>query len=470
VEFLSAKFAALLTGAVVLFHLLPLKARRPYLLALSYLFYATWSVVYLGLLLSTTSVAYFVGRQIERTQRAGLWVGLSVPALLLPLAGFKYLPATATQLGIHGPFASLLAPLGISYYTFRLISYVLDVWQGKVRAEPSWVAFALYVAFFPQIVSGPIQRAGDFLAQMEPARPADPVRVRGGLRLLLFGLFEKLVVADRLAPVVNNVFDNLHASTGLALAVAAYAYAFQLYADFSGLTDIAIGIGRLFGIEGPRNFDNPFYSPNIQQFWRRWHITLTSWLTDYLFTPLNFALRRLGRLGLMIAIFVTMLAVGLWHGARATAVTFGLINGVYMAVSAATLRGRNRFFKARPRLSGIRGIVGPLVTFHLVVLALAVFRSQTLSDAAFFLQHLIPISRSPAMGLRGLGLIDQLGYIGITFIPVMEAVHLARGTGALGRALTWSPTWLRWSFYYAAVLVVAVLGQSEVTKFIYAQF
>ena len=461
---------------MVVFHLLPLRMRRVYLLALSYAFYATWGLGFAFLLLAVTILAYAAAAQVAPNRSAppsGLpWFFLSLAVLLGALFVFKYLPPISVWLGLDSRLAGLIAPLGISYYTFRLISYVVDVRWGKMAPERSFVAFALYVAFFPQILSGPIQRAGDFLAQTEQPRRVDPALVRDGLRLILFGLFEKLVVADHLADVVSNVFDRASSMSGVAFALGAYAFAFQLYADFSGLTDIALGMGQLFGIEGPPNFDNPFYAPNIQAFWRRWHMSLTTWLSEYLFTPLHMAFRSAGEMGLVAAIFINMVAVGIWHGAKWTFVAFGVLNGIYVAVSALTLRRRNRFFKTRTGLAKWRVVLAPLVTFHLVVLAFVLFRANSLGDAIYFFRHLIPTQGAPgsAWGLRRMGLSDQLGIVGFVGVPIMEAIHLARSSSRVRQAFELSPTVLRWAAYYAMVLLILLLGQSESRKFIYAQF
>jgi D-alanyl-lipoteichoic acid acyltransferase DltB (MBOAT superfamily) len=468
--YLSFEFAALLAAAVLTFYAIRPSIRRHYLLALSYAFYATWSPRYLALLIAATCLVWVAGRRVAPsapgaepgpTERRWLWS--SVVGLFGLLFAFKYLPAIAPGSRV----ASLVAPLGISYYTFRLTSYLVEVYWGKPPAR-DFVSFALYVAFFPQIVSGPIQRADDFLPQVESPRPFDADRITGGLRLILFGAFEKFVVANRIEVVANSVFDAPGRASGAAFLVAAYAYAIQLYADFSGLTDIAIGIGRLFGLESPPNFDNPFYSPNIQVFWRRWHMTLTSWLRDYLFAPLHLALRDLGEPGLFIAIFVNMIAIGAWHRASWNMILFGVLNGVYVIASSLTLKRRNKFFKGRPALSKVRAVVDPVVTFTMIAIALVFFRAATLRDALLILRHLVP-SHAPAWGLRGIGL-QAFGIPGVLAIVAMEIVHLARASGALRRALDSSPRWVRWSVYYAVIGSILALGQVGAQGFIYGRF
>jgi D-alanyl-lipoteichoic acid acyltransferase DltB (MBOAT superfamily) len=263
--------------------------------------------------------------------------------------------------------------------------------------------------------------------------------------------------------------------------LASYAYAIQLYSDFAGVTNLAIGIGLLFGIEAPPNFERPFYAPNIQEFWRRWHMTLTGWLTDYLFTPLRLALRDRGDLGLAIAIAVNMVVIGAWHGASWSYVAFGVINAVFMIVSAFTLKRRNRFYKSRPRLSAWRRVTGPLLTFHLVVFAFIFLRDPTVREGLSVATHLLPLDLLAAAregrgietfvaSLRGLGLaFDHIAWA-VVAIPLMELVELWRRDDVWQRRFAAMPRWLRWSGYYATTLGIVFMGVLETREFIYAHF
>ncbi len=477
---LSVPFFVALALAAGTFQLVRREARALYLLIASGALYACFGWAATVLLFALTACAFVLALKIEPKDEGGtpdergdgddrraggsiaLALGLVVP--LGVLFCFKYVGPSI------GGMASFGVPLGLSYYVFRLVSYVLDVHWGKQRAERSFVAFAAYVSFFPQIVSGPIQRSESFLEQLRAPAAVSAEMMRGGLRLILFGLFEKLVVADRLGALVDHVFDDPRSAMGLAFPVAAYAFAFQLYADFSGLTDIALGVGRFFGIEGPPNFDSPFYSPNIQAFWRRWHMSLTSWLTDYLFFPLHMSFRSAGNLGLAAAILINMIAVAMWHGARWTFFAFGLLHGAFMIVSAFTLKRRNAYYARRPVLARYRKVLGPLVTFHLVVVSFVFFRATSIADALYVLRHLAPTHPSQWLSdLRGLGL-RQNG-IALPCVVAMEVVHLTRRSGALARWLTTSPTWMRWGVYYAGVFAVLAASIFQGGRnFIYAGF
>ena len=220
-----------------------------------------------------------------------------------------------------------MIPLGISFFTFRTISYVLDVYNENIEATKDWLVFFNYVAFFPSILSGPIDKSKLFIPQLETNRIFDYKEASSGIRQILWGLFKKVVVADNCSFFVNEIFGNNYDYSGATLLIGAIFFSFQLYADFSGYSDMAIGVSRVLGFNISKNFDFPFFSQNIAEFWRKWHISLTSWLTEYVFTPLNFSLRKLGKTGLIISILINFTICGIWHGANWTYILFGFIHG-----------------------------------------------------------------------------------------------------------------------------------------------
>jgi D-alanyl-lipoteichoic acid acyltransferase DltB (MBOAT superfamily) len=467
----------LLVIAVVFFHAISPRFRPGYLLGLSYAFYALQGWLPFCILLALTLATYWLclrladfGGRTDTAHTARAEASTLGLALLLPLgtlALFKYLPPLAQNSGVGLWVARVGAPLGLSYYTFRLVSYILDVYWGRAPAERDLGRLALSVAFFPQIVSGPIQRPADFLEQLRRAAPVPAATVRSGLRLILFGLFKKLVVADPLEKPIDAVFTHPQEWHSAAILVAVYAFAIQLYADFSGITDIALGVGRLVGIKGPPNFDNPFYAPNIQAFWRRWHMSLTSWLGTYVFVPLRMQLRGLGKVGLALAIGANLVAVGLWHKGSWNFAIFGALNGVYMIVSVFTLRRRDQLFEGRPLASAVRSVVGPLLTFHLVAMTLVFARAQTVGDASYILRHVVPSS------VKELSVyVLRLGTLNMAAIAVMEAVHLLHRDGRLSRVVDWLPVWARWSGYYAVTIAIIwrAFQEGQEHAFLYAQF
>ncbi len=416
----------------------------------------------------TFGVARAAPPSASPSARRALLLG-GVAVLLGFLALFKYGAAVS-------PALAVAAPLGISYFAFKLVSYLLDLYWDDRPAERDPVGFALYAAFVPQIVSGPIQRADDFLGQLRAA--ARRPNVTAGLRLVLFGLFKKLVVADRLALLVDPVYRSPLDATPAAAVIATYAFAFQLYADFSGLTDIAIGLGRLVGIEAPPNFDAPFRAVNIEDFWRRWHMSLTFWLSDYLFTPLRMSLRSFGALGLAAAILINMTAVGVWHGARFTYLAFGVAMGVLLAVSALSSGLRRGWERRSPAYARLATLAGPVVTFHLMALGWILFRAPDLATARLVYAQLpaglAALAAGPWAGLQAaLASVHlEAGHVALTLVALaaMQVMHTLRYGVARGRFDAVVPPVLRVALYEAAAIAVVVNGSLDPGLFLYAQF
>ena len=450
-SFTEPVFLLYVAVCATLNRLCPARFRAVFLLLASYGFYLTWSPRAAALLAVLTVLTYAAGIAVEDARLQGkegsAWVGMAMVVLLTGyLAAFKVALLTPT----HG-IAGLVMPLGISYYTFKLLSYVLDLHWGKLPAERRLVNFAAYVAFFPQIVAGPIQRPGDFLGQLPPK----PVPATAAVPRIAWGFVKKLLIADNLAPTVNSIYAHVTGLHGAPLWVGFYLFPLQLYADFSGLTDIAIGTGRLFGITGPENFNRPFTASSISDFWRRWHMSLTNWLVDYVFVPLRMATRRAGNAGLVFSITVNMVAIGLWHGLTAGYLAFGVLNAAYLVVDALTSRDRAKFFKRNRRWDRAGTWLGWLLTFHLIFIAEVFFRAPRVSDAVWLLTHLwsgfsssAAFFASDTMQSQARGLtIGLVGYLilemGERYRPDIRARELYDS----------SPRWVRWSFYSAGVAV-----------------
>lgn len=481
-NFISLHFIFFLAAAVFFYHLLPLRYRSRYLLFASYLFYFTWSVKYALLMLCSTLLFYFVAIFMESSHKDRTkYLKIALFSQLLILIGFKAADAWLVPLAnlfpdflpvLNSPGFKLLMPIGISYYTFKLIGYILDVYWGKIQAEKDFTAFACFVSFFPQILSGPIQRAQDFLPQIKNARAVDESMLAGGLRLILFGFFKKLVVADNMDYYVN---DLITASPSIVSFISNYFIVIQIYADFSAITDIAIGMGRLFGIHSPKNFDSPFYASNIQDFWRRWHMSLTGWLRDYLFTPLQLKLRHLETAGLYLSILINMSAIGLWHGFSWNFVIFGLIHTCYIIVSVKTLKTRDKYFKKHRYLSMARKIAAPLITFHMVLLSFVFFRYRKLSEQftviknAFSYALVLSKSMSPAFILKILKYVYGLFSIFSSFI-IMECIHLAQSHKRFRPVFESSITVTRWIVYWILIIYIIAYGKFDTLAFIYSGF
>jgi len=492
VLFNSLEYVVFLSVVGCAYHLCPVAWRRGVLLGSSYVFYVTWSVPFAVLLLAVSGIAFVAGEKVGRVhgeaQRRRI-LPVAIILLLAPLAAFKYLGAlqgvVAATLGESSWISSVMTAnfvgaVGISYYTLKLVSYVIDVYWDRIEPCREFSAVATYGAFFPQILSGPIQRAGDFVGQIERLAPATADMFTSGLRLILFGFFKKLVVADRLGVVVDPVFAQPQAFSGLTLLVASYLFAVQLYADFSGLTDIAMGSGRVLGLSSPKNFNSPFYAENVQEFWRRWHMTLTGWLGDYLFTPLRMALRGWGQAGLVLGLGINMLAIGIWHGPRWTYVLFGLVHATYLIVSTLTLPRRRKMFRSWPLLGRAHSLVGPFITFHMVVLSLVIFRAGCLADAWYIVSHSLGTLATMIVHLAGAGGEGMVAarhlkwsagnaLIACGAVVTMEVVHLLQRQGLLSQVV-WARPAVRWAGYVALGFAILIWGDSNTTQFIYAKF
>jgi D-alanyl-lipoteichoic acid acyltransferase DltB (MBOAT superfamily) len=274
---------------------------------------------------------------------------------------------------------TLIVPLGISFYTFRLISYTYDVYNSKLEPQYDFIKFFLYVSYFPSLISGPIDKPKEFFSQINAPRIFSPDTTTIGFRQILWGVFKKIVIADNCAIVVNRVFDNYTTLPASSLLLGVIFYSIQLYADFSGYSDIAIGSSRLLGVQISKNFSYPFFSTNMAQFWRNWHVSLTSWLTEYVFTPLNFHFRSIGKAGLFLAILINFIICGLWHGANWTYFIFGLINGLYFLplIINGTMFKKNKIDYEL----NLNNSVKMLSVFLLFSFTLIFFRSENINSA-----------------------------------------------------------------------------------------
>jgi len=471
VTFTSFKFLLILPLIVGLYHAVPVRCRVLFLLVASYVYLASFSLRAAIALAMATVFAFLTGKAAgnqKSPQRAYLAFLSAISLLTLWLCFFK----AAAVLPL-GSFGKLAAPLGLSYYTFKLMSYVIDVYWGKIEPARSFTQFAMAIAFFPQITAGPIHRPADFLTQLPPARAA----LWMGLSRLVWGLGKKLLVADNLAPTVNYIFAHTHALHGTSLLTGFYLFPLQMYADFSALTDIALGLGLMFGIVGPENFNRPFTASSISDFWRRWHMSLTNWLADYVFTPLRMATRSAGTAGLALSVTINMLAVGLWHGFTWGYFAFGAINAAYLAVDVLTARKRATFFKVRPNLDWLGTWMGQLLTLHLFFAAMVFFRARTVGDATWVLSHLWSGSGTlgSASTLAAGGTTALL--LGLTGYAILELAERYRPDLWWARIEPAVPAWTRWTVrcvlgtcIVAAFFLLTVRPGSQETSFLYQVF
>ncbi|HEV2320211.1 MAG TPA: MBOAT family O-acyltransferase [Verrucomicrobiae bacterium] len=483
--FNSIHYLIFLPIVVSLYFLTPHRWRWLLLLVASYYFYMCWKPQYAILLLISTGVAYSAGMALARTEKgrarkALVWSSISV--LLGILFAFKYFNfATASLRAIFPelklPALDVLLPIGISFYTFQKIAYIVDVYRGKATCEKHFGVFALYSCFFPQLVAGPIERPAHLLPQFWQKHEFDHERITSGLRLILWGFFKKVVVADRLAVMVKTVYADPHSYLGLPLIAATLFFAFQIYCDFSGYTDIAIGSARLLGFDLMQNFRQPYFAKSVQEFWRRWHISLSTWFKDYVYIPLGG--NRVPKMHWYYNMFITFVLSGLWHGANWTFAAWGVLHGCYMVIDSIIGPGRDRFRASLKSNVGqmVFDGINMAVTFGLVTVAWIPFRAANFSDAWYVFTNLFAGAshwvnlRNDALQFRGLGLHPVDLVYSILFIGVVVFYDFLDANFGVWELLRPRSLTVRWAVYYSVlVLILFFTPYNKAQNFIYFQF
>jgi len=465
--FNSQIFVVFFAVVFLLYWRLPHRAQNYFLLSASLVFYGSWNASLLLLLVFSASIDFLCARLIARTTGARARkciLVVSVVASLGILGFFKYggffvenALELARALGFEVPRATLdvILPVGISFYTFQSMSYTIDVYRRELEPARNYLDFLLYISFFPQLVAGPIERGTRLLPQILRERAALNLGAKlEGVKLLVIGYLQKVAIADSLAPTVERAFGQAGSLDSLSLLLGLYAFAGQIYGDFAGYSNIARGTARLLGFELMRNFEEPYLAADITEFWRRWHISLSTWLRDYLYIPLGGNRRGRGRT--YFNLMATMLLGGLWHGAAWNFVIWGGLHGVYLAVHRMLAGGERK-----PR-TGLRAVAGGLVTFHLVCFAWIFFRADSTSDARVYLSGLArgTAATSPQM-------LETVLYLG----AILALDVLLRRRGKARMLVLFSPHWVVETCATAAlVLAIFLIGDNHVVPFIYFQF
>ncbi len=443
------------------------------LLAASYVFYGWWDYRFLSLLGISTVVDYCCGMAMKKYRhRKRIFLIISISTNIGILGTFKYFDFflnSATQIleslgwQAHLPVLGVILPVGISFYTFQTLAYSIDVYRGKQEPTRDLLSFALYVAYFPQLVAGPIERSTKLLPQIQRPRRVTRSDLVAGAELCVMGYFKKVFIADGVATIANELFANSDSQSGLALLIAVYLFALQIYGDFSGYSDIARGVSRLFGIRLCLNFRQPYLAANITDFWRRWHISLSTWLRDYLYIPLGG--NRKGLVRTYINLFVTMLLGGLWHGAAWTFVVWGGLHGLYLSLHKLMLRGR-RPEQARPPetfRTTLKWGLAVAATFNLVCLTWVFFRAQSITQAAHILTRILSFAR---------GTFPTTAFAYLLFFGTLTVV-LDLLCWFHDREVPFAPECppiLRGVIYGAITFLVVTIGESSAQPFIYFQF
>ena len=462
-------------------HFLGQRFRWLFLLAASYLFYASLKVPYLlGVISLVTVATYFLGRWIqqadsEKKKRQLLWGGITTNVLILIV--MKYIPFLTDNLNVllsffESPISAHHAPLfvaiGVSYYIFQAISYLSDIYLEIEEPEPHFGYFALYLAFFPKLLQGPIERAGDLLPQLKQKYEFNYDNMRFGMLLFTWGLFKKVVLADRLGIYVDAVYDDVHSYQGLPLILATYAYAFQIYFDFSGYTDMALGTARLFNINLTNNFNSPYLATSIADFWRRWHISFSRWILDYIFKPLQMQWRNGKNWGTAAALLVTFLVSGIWHGANWGFVIWGLLHGLYLACSVFYKPYQKKIHKAlHLQKTKVLKFGQIFVTFHLVAFAWVFFRANNVNESFYIIDNFLSKFNLNKILLAEFG--GQNALITIVSLMIVVSGSFFSKNGR-AKEIIFDNLICRWMIYISLIFIISIFYIKNSSTFIYFGF
>ena len=474
--FNSFEYFIFLIAVILLYFSIPFRWRVWLLLAVSYFFYMSWRWQYGFLIFGVTVINYLGGRLIsfysDITKRKIVLTAVIILSII-PLFFFKYFnflndsfrtlfSHNGQNYGFMG--FNVILPVGISFYTLQALGYSMDVFRGSCEAEKSFARFALYVSFFPQLVAGPIERAGHLLKQFERKNHFDIIRLSQGAKLILWGLFKKVVIADNLATYVNRIYDNPDLYSGSTLLLATYFFAFQIYCDFSGYSDMAVGSARILGYDLMQNFRLPYLAPSIRDFWKRWHISLSTWFADYVYIPLGGNRVSAGRW--IFNIFAVFILSGLWHGANWTFVIWGGLHAFYYLFGALFSKVMNKMKKTVLPVT-LSHWLDVLITFHLVVLAWVFFRAKTISDALMIIGRIATDLTGTLY--RGASQLETFMSLSMIILLIVIQVLQSKKVVTLGLEVSKLPQTIRWSGYMAILFGLILLGKGS-NQFIYFQF
>lgn len=495
--FNSIEFLIFFPVVTLLYFALPHRIRYLWLLAASYFFYMCWNPKYALLMLTSTILTYLSGLfishadTIENQKKSiavkKLSVALSFTLNLAILFFFKYFDFAinninailkATGFELITPAFDVLLPVGISFYTFQALSYTMDVYRKEIPPEKNFFKYALFVSFFPQLVAGPIERSSNLIKQVSERHYFNSKRVARGLMLMLWGFFEKLVIADRAASIVNTVYNNYTSYTGLTIVFATVMFAFQIYCDFASYSDIARGAAEVMGFSLMKNFDTPYFSKSVSEFWRRWHISLSSWFRDYLYIPLGG--NRKGKIRKYFNLLVVFLVSGLWHGASWHFVIWGALNGIYQVIGEITKPVRNKISEKLGNTPGTFSskLLKVIVTFILVDFSWIFFRANSTKSAFVLVKNMFSefnlwIFTDGTIFNLGLDSADM--FILFVSLLVLFVVSTAKYKKIEIREWICSQgIWFRYSVYIIALFFVLIFGiygsNYDASSFIYFQF
>lgn len=478
--FLSYIYLVFIIITFLFYYSVKNKYKSYVLFSSSIVFIAAFSLQVAIFSLLFTSLNYFLGLMLDRfSNKHGIktklfWMSIALDVGIL--AFFKYINffsesinSLFSVLGIYSqlPYLSLIIPIGISYYTFQALGYIIRINRGSEKAEQDFGAFATYLLFFPKFLSGPVERSNHFFPQMKKQGSFDRDSVAQGLRLFLWGLFKKIVIANNLYEPVSQVYNGVHNYTGISLIIVLLVQTIYIYFDFSGYTDMALGSAKIFGINLIDNFNRPFLARSISEFWRRWHISLSSWCNDFIYNPFIVKYRRFGNLAVITGIFLTFFIVGIWHGANWTFVVLGVLQGIAIVYEFYTKRFRLKVAARFPK--SIVNTLSRLMVFLFMSVSMVFFFSNSVADAWYFISHLFAGIRFDLKALSFINSRPEFLFALFCFVMLFIIEILNEKDKDLLSLYLKQPIWIRWTGYLTCLMLI-YLFRSDIGTFYYMRF
>ncbi|MFN8575416.1 MAG: MBOAT family O-acyltransferase [Candidatus Sericytochromatia bacterium] len=486
--FNSIEFLIFFPIVTILYYNIDYKYRWFLLLIASCIFYMAFIPQYILILFFTILIDYFAGILIEDTNKKEIkkkYLIISIISTCIVLFIFKYFNffnsnfsyiANFFNLNYPIPMLNIILPIGLSFHTFQSLSYVIEVYRGNQKAERNFGIYSLYVMFYPQLVAGPIERPQNLLHQFYEKHDFNYKDITDGLKLMAWGAFKKIVIADKISQIINPVYENPTNYTGLSLIVSTFLFSYQIYCDFSGYSDIARGSAQVMGFRLMKNFNKPYFSKSISEFWTRWHISLSTWFKDYLYIPLGG--NKVSKSRWILNLFLTFLISGLWHGANWTYIIWGALNGFYLSSSIITINIRNKLLELFKidKFHKIHNFFRVFITFSLISFSWIFFRAESIEDSFYIISHLFKDWDNNFNIYSYIRTLDSdLGkskiFICILLILFLEFIHIVQEKkGSIRDIISQKPTLFRWAIYYIFMFVFLFLGEFNSTDFIYFNF
>ena len=461
-SFISLNFVTLFVCTFLLYYTLPPKYRKAILLLSSCIFIGYYHIAFLIIALLISLATFFLGKWVGQSNHEKDTIRIYISGLCFLITGWLAFRYANLLPGVHWLF-----PLGISFYTFQALSYLTEIYWKEEEPEENLADFMIYMLFFMKFLSGPIERARDMLPQLKSGKPVAYPSIVYGMKLIVVGLIKKLILADYISPYIDGIFNSIHTASGIQLLMACLLYPVELYGDFSGYTDIALGGACMLGFKLNPNFNRPFIAQTTAEFWRRWHMSLSFWVKDYLYLPLFSSMRRWGQWGVFLSLSLTFAGLGAWHGAGWNYIIYGLIQGliIFYEMKTAMIRNKIKNWIGNPLFTTL----SILRTYLLFAFSLIFFRLESVSDALYYIRN-ISFSTHASWKEVSIGIPDHNCIVAGSALVLILVYEYFMSKRDLLEALEKQPMLVRWGIYYLLAIMFFTLGQFNSDSFIYLQF